>query len=217
LLLSRKTVRYSSVQKEPQGENRPDPKEEKILAAAVETFLELGYSGASMDIVAQRAHASKTTVYTRFPSKEALFSAMISAHCVQRGMGFDIEELVQLPPDAALQRIGRNFLDLILSPEAVRMEQIVTGEAPRFPEVARIFYEAGPQRVRALVARYLDEARARGLLAVEDPEFAARHFLMALKAPNCEEMLGLDALPPEDRDDFVARAVRLFLNGAAPR
>ena len=205
------------MQTEIQIETHPDPKQEKILAAAAETFLELGYAGTSMDIVAQRARASKTTLYTRFPSKEALFSATISTYCERHGMGFQVEELLELSPEAALRRIGRGFLDVILSPAAIRMEQIVTGEAPRFPEVARLFYEAGPQRTRTLVTRYFDAARARGLLAVDDPEFAARHFLMALKAPNCEEMLGVDALPPEARDDFVARAVRLFLNGAAPR
>jgi TetR/AcrR family transcriptional repressor of mexJK operon len=210
-------IRYSSVQATAQTETREDPKEEKILAAAAEAFLELGYAGTSMDIVAQRARASKTTLYTRFPSKEALFSATISCACAQHGMDFDVDELLKLPAEAALHHIGRHFIDLILSPEAVRMEQIVTGEAIRFPEVARIFYEAGPQRVKDIVTRYFDEARARGLLAVEDPAFAARQFLMGLKAPNCDQMLGIEALPPDERDDFIARAVRLFLAGAAPR
>jgi TetR/AcrR family transcriptional repressor of mexJK operon len=196
---------------------RADPKEEKILEAAAEAFLELGYAGTSMDLVAQRARASKTTIYTRFPSKEALFAATIAAHCVARGLAYSFEELLALPPEAALRQIGGRFLDLILSPEAIRMEQIVTGEAPRFPEVARIFYEQGPQRVLALVARYFDEARARGLVAVADPAFAARQFLMALKAPNCEEMMGLGPLPSEARGEFIEKAVRLFLDGAAPR
>lgn len=195
----------------------PDPKEDKILAAAADAFLEFGYSGTSMDVVAHRARASKTTLYSRFPSKESLFFAMISGHCVKSGMDLDVDELVRWPPAAALQHIGRRFLDLILSPQAIRLEQIVTGEAPRFPEVARIFYEAGPRRVTTAVAKYFAEARARGLLEFEDAEFAARQFLMAMKAPNCEEMMGLSALQPEERDQFVARAVRLFLEGAAPR
>lgn len=205
------------MQIEDQVRTQADPKEEKILAAAAEAFLELGYSGTSMDIVAQRARASKTTLYTRFASKEALFFAMISGHCVKSGMDLDVEELLRWPPASALQHIGRRFLDLILSPQAVRLEQIITGEAPRFPEIARIFYEAGPKRVTSAVAEYLDAAQSRGLLALEDPEFAARQFLMAMKGPNCEEMMGMNALAPEERDQFVARAVRLFLEGVAPR
>jgi TetR/AcrR family transcriptional repressor of mexJK operon len=196
---------------------RDDPKEEKILAAAAEAFLEFGYAGTSMDVVAQRARASKTTLYSRFPSKEALFSATISAFCVHGALGFAWDELLSLPPETALREIGRRFLDLILSPEAVRMEQIITGEAPRFPEVARLFHDAGPQKVRDAVARYFAEATARGQLAVEDPDFAARHFLMSLKTPNCEQMLGFEPLAIDERDQFVTRSVRLFLSGALPR
>jgi TetR/AcrR family transcriptional repressor of mexJK operon len=205
------------VQSKPLIEIREDSKEEKILAAAAEAFLELGYAATSMDIVAQRARASKTTLYTRFPSKEALFSATILTACKQHGMDFEVEDLLAMSVEAALSDIGRRFVDLILSPEAIRMEQIVTGEAIRFPEVARLFHEAGPQRVKDVVARYFEEARERGLVAIDDPQFAARQFFMALKAPNCEEMLGVDVLPPEARDEFVARVVRLFLDGAAPR
>ena len=205
------------MQIETKTETRDDPKEEKILAAAAEAFLEFGYAGTSMDIVAQRARASKTTLYTRFASKEELFAATISAYCIHHGMELHLDEMLRQPPEKVLCRIGRNFVDLILSPEAVRMEQIITGEAPRFPEVARIFHEAGPQRTIAVVARYLAEAAARGQLSVADPEFTARQFLMSLKAPNCEQMLALPPMPPEERDVFVAKVVRLFLDGTAPR
>ena len=205
------------MQIETKTETRDDPKEEKILAAAAEAFLEFGYAGTSMDIVAQRARASKTTLYTRFASKEELFAATISAYCIHHGMELHLDEMLRQAPEKVLCRIGRNFVDLILSPEAVRMEQIITGEAPRFPEVARIFHEAGPQRTIAVVARYLAEAAARGQLSVADPEFTARQFLMSLKAPNCEQMLALPPMPPEERDVFVAKVVRLFLDGTAPR
>jgi TetR/AcrR family transcriptional repressor of mexJK operon len=205
------------VQTETKTETRDDPKEEKILAAAADAFLEFGYAGTSMDIVAQRARASKTTLYTRFASKEELFAATISAYCIHHGMELHLDEMLRQSPEKVLCRIGRNFVDLILSPEAVRMEQIITGEAPRFPEVARIFHEAGPQRTIAVVARYLAEAAARGQLSVADPEFTARQFLMSLKAPNCEQMLALPPMPPEERDAFVAKVVRLFLDGTAPR
>ena len=65
----------------PQETQQPDAKEEKILAAARDLFLELGYAATSMDLVAQRAKASKTTLYTRFPSKETLFAETISTEC----------------------------------------------------------------------------------------------------------------------------------------
>ncbi len=194
-----------------------DPKTAKILAAAKETFMELGYANASMDQVAQRARASKTTVYTRFPSKEILFAATISAECERRGMRFTADEFDDLPLDEALRRIGRRFVDLIWSEEAIRLRQIITGEAPRFPDVARLFHEAGPQRARAAVRAYLARAAERGLAPrVTDPDLATRAFLSALDGGSyCPVMLGLCPPPPEEnRDAFVARVVDLFVNGA---
>jgi TetR/AcrR family transcriptional repressor of mexJK operon len=191
------------------AEATPDVKEEKILAAARGLFM----------VVAHRAKASKTTLYTRFPSKEALFAATISSECERRGMRFSTADFENLPVEQALQQIGRRFVDLIWSPEAVRVEQIVTAEAARFPEVAETFLREGPERVMAQVADYLASATARGFLAVEDPGLASRQFLMLLKGmPHCAMVLGLEAAPTgEARDEFVAKTVRLFLDGTRPR
>jgi len=49
----------------------------RILDAAHEVFLERGLAGASMDEIAGLARAGKPTIYTRFPTKEALFAAVV--------------------------------------------------------------------------------------------------------------------------------------------
>src|SRR5271155_3217371 len=51
--------------------------EERILDAAGQVFLERGFSGASIDEIAEVARAGKPTIYGRFPGKEALFTAVI--------------------------------------------------------------------------------------------------------------------------------------------
>jgi TetR/AcrR family transcriptional repressor of mexJK operon len=198
--------------------SRDDVKEQHLLAAAREAFMELGYAATSMDEVAKRARASKTTLYSRFPSKEALFSAAISAECA-RQMPMDASELAGLPVEEALRRIGRRFVDLIFSEAAMRVERIVTGEAANFPEVAEAFYRSGPQRVTNAVADYFAGATARGELALADPLFAAGQFLMGLKGKaHCEMSLCRCPPPtPEERDEMVAKTVELFLNGARPR
>jgi TetR/AcrR family transcriptional regulator, mexJK operon transcriptional repressor len=196
---------------------REDRKEEQILDASRDLFLELGYADTSMDLVAQRARVSKTTLYTRFPSKEALFAATIKAEC-QRRMPMDPAELAELPIDEALRRIARRFIDLVSSPAAVRVEQIVTAEAGRFPEAVETFLREGPYRVRGIVTRFFADAVERGVLAVDDPEFAASQFLMSLKgAPHCELVLGLTLDTVPDSETFIEKAVALFLRGARPR
>ena len=53
-------------------------REEEILQAAFDVFTEKGFHGARMLDVASRARASKATLYARYPSKEALFEALMA-------------------------------------------------------------------------------------------------------------------------------------------
>lgn len=48
-------------------------KRSQIVEAALETFLELGYEGASMNLVAERAGVIKQTIYSHFQDKQSLF------------------------------------------------------------------------------------------------------------------------------------------------
>lgn len=206
----------STIQSSPVVETR-DSKETGILAAARAAFLESGYAATSMDQVAQRARASKTTLYTRFPSKEALFAAVVVAECEAYGLGVPPTELADLEIDEALRRIGQRFLGLICSPETMRVEQIVLGEASRFPEIAAVFTREGPERVCAAVAGYFFDAAARGLMTVPDPEFAAEQFLSALKGSCQYDMMLGQALSGPELDEYIRKAVELFLNGARGR
>src|ERR1700761_5661204 len=54
-----------------------DRKRIAIVGAAIEEFLAAGYDATSMDRIAARASVSKRTVYNHFPSKEALFAAIL--------------------------------------------------------------------------------------------------------------------------------------------
>ena len=50
----------------------------RILDAAQRVFLKKGYQSASMDEIAELAPASKPTIYSYFPGKEALFAAVVA-------------------------------------------------------------------------------------------------------------------------------------------
>lgn len=194
-----------------------DPKEGQILAAARAEFLQNGYAGTSMDAVARRARASKTTLYTRFPSKEALFAATIAAECRSSGLMFAATDFDSLPVDAALRLIGGRLVAVIVTPAAVRIEQVVNGEAARFPEIAQTFLREGPDRVRVTLGAYLRRAADRGLIRLDDAEFAAGQLLAGFHEPlHCRLMTGLCPTPTEEEQQiFVAKVVKLFLEGVA--
>src|SRR5690349_11165330 len=52
-------------------------KERVILDAALEVFAENGFAQARLEDVAARAGVAKGTIYLYFPSKQALFEALI--------------------------------------------------------------------------------------------------------------------------------------------
>ena len=195
-----------------------DAKAEQIVAAGRDVFLELGYAAASMDLVAQRARVSKTTLYTRFPSKGELYTAVISAECDRRGMRFQPDEFDDLPLRDILLRVGERFVALLWSEEAIRVYQSVLGEALRMPEAARLYFQAGPERGMATFVALFERLAARGVIAVDDPAFAATQFLAAMQGgAHCALVVGMCPPPSEDeRRAFVTKAVDLFIRGIAP-
>ncbi|HLK78089.1 MAG TPA: TetR/AcrR family transcriptional regulator [Streptosporangiaceae bacterium] len=66
---------------------RGEPRERAILSAVVSLLGETGYEAMTMDAVAARAHASKTTIYRRWPGKAELVRAAVDAHITRRVLG----------------------------------------------------------------------------------------------------------------------------------
>lgn len=196
----------------------PDSKPARILDAAGSLFLRDGYGGVSMDAVAREAGVSKATLYAHFDGKQALFATLVEMECAGLMGALGDEELRRRPPAAALTEIGRRFFGMMMSPRAIAGYRIVIGEAPRFPELARVFYEKGPAIGIARLAAYLAAADAAGWLKVPDPTMAAEQFLGMLKSHlHLRLLLGTQTLPEEaERERLIGAAVALFTRGYAP-
>src|SRR5215469_9418196 len=63
---------------------RGEVREKAILAAVISLLGELGYEGMTMDAVAARARASKTTIYKRWPGKPQLVRAAVDDYVAGR-------------------------------------------------------------------------------------------------------------------------------------
>jgi AcrR family transcriptional regulator len=59
-------------------------RERAILSAVIGLLGEAGYEAMTMDAVAARAHASKTTIYRRWPGKPELVRAAVDAYIAGR-------------------------------------------------------------------------------------------------------------------------------------
>jgi AcrR family transcriptional regulator len=63
---------------------RGEAREKAILSAVIGLLGELGYEAMTMDAVAARAHASKTTIYKRWPGKPQLVRAAVDGYVAGR-------------------------------------------------------------------------------------------------------------------------------------
>lgn len=151
-----------------------------IRAAAAKLFLEKGYAGTSMDDVAASAGISKQTIYTHFPSKEKLFADLVLGN-EQRASEFvaamigTFREAKEL--ESGLRDLGRGYLKFVIRAEVLQLRRLVIGEAARFPDLARKYYEAVPERVYVALAELFNDLTRERRLSVKDPYLAAHQFV----------------------------------------
>lgn len=198
----------------------PSPdKAQVILGAATTVFLAHGFSAATTDMIQREAGVSKATLYACFPTKEALFTAVILDRCAHMAQAF--RSLVPSADDlrATLQAIGRAYLDIILSDQGLALFRVVIAEAPRFPALGRQFYLAGPKVIADLVAAQLRRAAQQGQLQLHalGVDGAAGLFISLLRGESQLECLTHPQARPSEvqRDHWVTLAVDTFMNSFA--
>ena len=194
----------------------PVSKAESILAAAKRSFLAAGFGAVSMDTIAREAGVSKATVYAHFDGKEELFGAVIERECERYFARFSVSELDPCDVRASLMVLGRRFLELLLSPDALALHRIILAEVTRFPVLGEVFWRAGPERERAQIEAFLKRAIASGTLTPADTRLAAEQFVALIRGDiQLRHLLRLEG--DADRrgigaavDDAVATFLRAF-------
>ena len=191
-------------------QNRMD-RERRILDAALTVFARMGYSGATMDAVASEAGLTKPTVYSYFPSKESLFSAMMLG---KRDRMLDVFE--HPSPEGMvmdLYTFAWDYADTVMRPDLLALARLIIGEVQRFPEIGRAYQASGPDHVLRGIMHYLEARREDGLLDFDDAELAAQDLWgLVLSAPRTQALYMPDRLP--DRSElarYVMNGLRVFL------
>lgn len=205
----------------PAGPGRPKDLEKRaaILEAAKRLFIVRGFEATSMDAVAQEAGVSKLTVYNHFNDKDTLFLAAVESKCEEQLPHDYFVERREGSIKNQLQSIGRAFVALITSDEAVAVYRMIAAESRQSPRLGQLFFDAGPRRTLTEFEAFLRHANDAGQLEVPDPERAASHFFCMLKGKHhmCL-LLGSHATPtPQEVELHVKSVVELFLRAFAPR
>ncbi|MDC7683724.1 TetR/AcrR family transcriptional regulator [Asticcacaulis sp. BYS171W] len=196
----------------------PDIRRDALLDAAYAQFNRHGYTDARMDEVAKSAGVSKGTIYLYFPTKEALFEALLRRDVVPR-----LERILFIlrhynaPLSWLLYRVAGFAGGKIDSDTLPVYPKLLVREAARFPELARFYHEEVIGVVLDALSGLFGRAMARGEIRQGDPAMAAHLFL----APFVKAMLWHFTFGPVAASPFPARAylrahVDTFLRGQKP-
>lgn len=189
----------------------------RLLDAAENVFLELGYGAASMDDIARRAGMSKKTLYRLFETKQSLFAAVIAARRAVLDAMIDGNACAgdESPKEALRSYLGR-VARFVLAPRQAALYRLVIAESLRTPELAHAFYQEGPCKVRSVLEGWLARQHDNGVLYVTDPQRDAGMVCSMVIAELQMRLLvgGMNAPDEALIDSTVDRAVDLFLEGA---
>jgi AcrR family transcriptional regulator len=95
------------------GRPRPPETDQTILKATIALLTEGGPSAATLDAIARRSGSAKTTIYRRWPSREALILDAFRA--AVRGTSEEVEATrdVGLALGSTVRGSARNIMDLV--------------------------------------------------------------------------------------------------------
>jgi AcrR family transcriptional regulator len=194
----------------------PPDHRERVLNAATQCFLELGFERTSTAEIARRARVSKRELYACFEDKRDLLSAAIFR--LQDELQINVNELWSsfADPQEVLPRAAKMIHDFILSEKFGKLLRIVATESYHNPRVAKQFYELGPKSGRKATALYLKNQMKRGRLKQANPTQAADDFLDLVVGSQLMTAVILGQIKGEPlRRNHVRHAVEMFLNNYA--
>jgi TetR/AcrR family transcriptional repressor of mexJK operon len=185
----------------------------EIVSVAERVFLKRGFADTTMQMIASLAGGSKETLYRHFASKEALFAEIVDRKAAlisgpQSALARDEA------PETTLCELGLTLMHLMMKSDTSSLLKIVVAEAPRSPQLAKVFYARGPGATLERLTDYLRLATQRRQLQCPQPLLAAKLFIGSVIAQHhLYSLIGQPAGAPSESEmrKHVQAAVAMFL------
>ena len=196
-------------------QRRKEARPAELLSAALDLFVERGYTATKLDDVAAMAGVSKGTLYLYFDSKEALFKAVI-----EQGIFPLLDE-----GDALLQTHqsdARSLLELMLfrwwqtlgETPLGGIPKLMIAESGNFPDVASYYYDNVIVRGRELLRQVL----LRGIATGEFRQLDIESTIDVMMAPVMMLVIWRYSLGPcgcgkQDPKSYLETYLDILMNG----
>ena len=155
-------------------------KRAEIINAARQLFLKNSFSATSMDLIADTAAVSKRTVYGHFENKENLFAAVMMDLCRETcppDVVGETPDIKMMSPAEVLTAMGKKYLTVNLTPDAIALYHVVLCECAQFPELGKLYWEMGPAILAHHLSELLTELNREGKYSIPEPESVALQFI----------------------------------------
>lgn len=188
-----------------------DALEARLILVARRAFVQNGYGATSFNSIARSARVSKNTLYARFPSKAALFRAIVA-----RQIASVHEELqpASRKSDESLEGKLRAYLQIAirksLQGDMLEINRLILGESYQFPELgeaARARFQVGIQHIATLIRTY---AR-RNQIEFRDPVAAAELLLCTGQGWYISIMITNRVVSDKQLTSWIDNIVKVFM------
>ena len=190
----------------------------QILRAARAEFAAKGFRGATIKSIAAAAGLqSPTLIYWYFPTKEALFKAVLEEQSPLIRATADPRAFYEQPPEVVLPLLARGYVGSVDDPDGQQLVRLMLGEMLQRPELAAAISEMAMPRVLGFLGRYFELQIERGRFRPHDTRSSARMF-MGMLIPLVMGKVAFPALRADglSDDEHIATAIDIFLQGLAP-
>lgn len=162
----------------PKFRRRAAARPDEVLDAALDLFIEKGFSTTRVEDIAKRAGISKGAVYLYFPSKEALLEGLVKRAIVPAtDKIFAMASGFEGDPRQAISMVLRAMAQQLGNTKVFAIPKIIMREALHAPEIAEMYRKEVLDRVIPVITGLVRKGIADGYLRDVDPELTVRNIV----------------------------------------
>ena len=186
---------------------------QRILDKALELFSTQGYDSVSVGEIAKAVGIKAPSLYNHFPSKQAIFDAIVKSTAAQyeadtdqinihvQNAVQDIPIFTEITADVLFEKVRQIFEYSLHNDTISRFRRMMTIEQFRSPELAALYSKRYVERILHYHAGIFRALIAAGEIAAEDPDALAMMYVAPVitligvcdrqpeREPECLEML----------------------------
>ena len=193
---------------------------QRILDKALELFSTQGYDSVSVGEIAKAVGIKAPSLYNHFPSKQAIFDAILESTAAQyeadtdqinihvQNAAQDIPVFTEITADALFEKVRQIFEYSLHNETISRFRRMMTIEQFRSPELAALYSKRYVERVLDYHAGIFQALIAAGEITAEDSDTLAMMYVAPVLT-----LIGICDRQPERESECLEKLqnhVRLF-------